>query len=248
VSLRLVSTEREQRLAHPLGVAALVAAQIPSPAKYVEQHLTPAERLGIASLPYKNLDSFVADVILASADRQIAASAEGGLVFTRTQFEQIRDAVQASIVDLCFATAGLAAKIAQAAKSATKAIGEVKAFDLLSVLTAEKAHIAELLHPGFVRSTGLDRLPRVEIYLKAIAMRIERLAENPMRDRVAASELDQAIGIFTYAGGAIPLATNAKPELVAARWMLEELRVSLFAQTLGTAESVSVQRIKKVLG
>ena len=187
-------------------------------------------------------------MIAASADQQLSASADGGLVFTRTQFEQARDAVQASIVDLCFATAGLAAKIAQAAKTATKAIGDVKAFDLLSVLTAEKAHIAELLQPGFVRTTGLSRLPRIEVYLKAIAARLDKLQENPMRDRVAAAELDQAIGIYTYAGGTVPLAADAKPELVTARWMLEELRVSLFAQTLGTAESVSVQRIKKVLG
>ena len=248
VNLRLVSTEREQALLHPFGVAALIVAAIPSPAKYVEEHLTQAERLGLASLPYANLEAFVADVIAASADQQLHASADGGLVFTRTHFEQARDAVQASIVDLCFATAGLAARIAQAAKAATKAIGEVKAFDLLSILTAEKAHIAELLQPGFVRATGLERLPRIEVYLKAIAMRIAKLLDNPMRDRQAATELDQAIGIYTYAGGTLPLAPNAKPEIVAARWMLEELRVSLFAQTLGTAESVSVQRIKKALG
>ena len=93
-----------------------------------------------------------------------------------------------------------------------------------------------------------SRLPRLEVYLKAIAMRIDKLLDNPMRDRVAAAELDQAIGIYTFAGGTLPLAPTAKPEIVTARWMLEELRVSLFAQTLGTAESVSVQRIKKVLG
>jgi ATP-dependent helicase HrpA len=60
--------------------------------------------------------------------------------------------------------------------------------------------------------------------------------------------LDQAIGLYVFAGGKFPLATDSPAKLESARWLIEELRVSLFAQSLGTAESVSVQRIKKALG
>ncbi|MFM6939955.1 MAG: DUF3418 domain-containing protein, partial [Rhodoluna sp.] len=112
---------------------------------------------------------------------------------------------------------------------------------------AEKQHVVELLEANFVSRAGLSRLPRILVYLQAIKQRIEKMVDNPERDRVAALELDQAIGIYVYAGGKFPLAQDSPTRLETARWLIEELRVSLFAQSLGTAESVSIQRIKKAL-
>jgi ATP-dependent helicase HrpA len=141
----------------------------------------------------------------------------------------------------------LVTKIAGAARDANKAISSVNGFDFLSVLSAEKQHVVELLEPNFVSRAGLERLPRILVYLQAIKQRIEKLVENPDRDRAASLELDQAIGLYVFAGGKLPLAADSPAQLVSARWLLEELRVSLFAQSLGTAETVSVQRIKKAL-
>lgn len=73
------------------------------------------------------------------------------------------------------------------------------------------------------------------------------MQENPLKDRAAQVELAQALQVFVGAGGELPLPTSAGENLVRARWLLEELRVSLFAQTLGTKEPVSLQRIKKAL-
>jgi ATP-dependent helicase HrpA len=84
--------------------------------------------------------------------------------------------------------------------------------------------------------------------LQAIKMRIEKMVDNPSRDRIAAQEFDQALGLYVFAGGTMPLPSTAPEKLISTRWLLEEFRVSLFAQSLGTAESVSVQRIKKALG
>ena len=111
---------------------------------------------------------------------------------------------------------------------------------------------------NFISRAGLDRLPRLLVYLQAVRQRVEKLQVDPMRDRVSAADLDQALSIYNFAGGTLPLPADlsqlpaaAKPEqlerIVAARWLLEELRVSLFAQSLGTSETVSVQRIKKAL-
>jgi ATP-dependent helicase HrpA len=85
------------------------------------------------------------------------------------------------------------------------------------------------------------------VYLKAITIRVEKMRENPMRDRNAQPELASALQVFSSAGGELPLSPSAPEQLVRARWLLEELRVSLFAQTLGTKEAVSLQRIKKAL-
>jgi len=246
-NIRLFATESEQAQHHAGGVVALVKAAIASPAKYVESHLTQAEKLAIASLPYSGLAAFVDDIIVASADRELRKINADGLIFTRAEFEKVRDAVSANIVEDCFEVARQVSRIAVAVREANKAISEVNALNFLTVLSGEKAHIAELLHAGFISGVGLDRLPRLVVYLQAIKQRIEKLQENPARDQVAMAEFNQAFGIYSHAGGLLPLAPNSSSKLIAARWLLEELRVSLFAQGLGTSESVSVQRIKKAL-
>lgn len=247
VDIRLFSTESEQSRHHRRGVVALVKASIATPAKYVESHLAQNEKLAIAGLPYSNFNAYIDDVIYAVADRELQKVEADGLIFTRAEFENVRDAVSATIVETAFEVSTLVTNIAGAARDANKAISSVNGFDFLSVLSAEKQHVAELLEPNFVSAVGLERLPRILVYLQAIKQRIEKLVENPGRDRTASLELDQAIGLYVFAGGKLPLAIDSPAKLVAARWLLEELRVSLFAQSLGTAETVSVQRIKKAL-
>jgi ATP-dependent helicase HrpA len=74
------------------------------------------------------------------------------------------------------------------------------------------------------------------------------MLEDVGRDRTSAVELDQALALYEAAGGKLPLQPYTPANLVKVRWMLEEFRVSLFAQSLGTAEPISFQRIKKALG
>jgi ATP-dependent helicase HrpA len=162
------------------------------------------------------------------------------------------------VLETCFEVTKLAVQIATNVREASKAISDCKQFELLSVLTSEKEHIDQLLVPNFVSRMGLERLNRLPIYLQAIRQRVEKLQADPQRDRVSAADLDQALAIYAFAGGLLPLpadlsqlAAAAKPKLleklVLTRWLLEEFRVSLFAQALKTTEPVSVQRIKKAL-
>ena len=259
VELRLFSTQAEQLFEHPRGVRALLQLSVPSPASYVKQHLTQQENLALVTAPYPSFNAFIDDVIAACIDRELRRIAGDGLLFEKAAFERLRAAVQGSIMDTVFETSALVAKIMVAVREAGKAISDTKAFAFLSVLTAEKAHLEELVHPvtggsGFVSQTGLDRLPRILVYVQAVKRRVEQLNENPNRDRVGQAELDQALAIYQFAGGKIPLElgqasiSDKGQRLTTARWMVEELRVSLFAQQLGTSEPISVQRIKKALG
>ncbi len=80
-----------------------------------------------------------------------------------------------------------------------------------------------------------------------MALRVQKLQDNPERDRISAIELRKAEDLFEAAGGKIPLPEKAPEKLVATRWLLEEFRVSLFAQNLGTQDAVSFKRIQKLL-
>uniref|UniRef100_UPI00286A09D3 DUF3418 domain-containing protein n=1 Tax=Salinibacterium sp. TaxID=1915057 RepID=UPI00286A09D3 len=77
--------------------------------------------------------------------------------------------------------------------------------------------------------------------------RVGKLVENPSRDRAWMTEVQLAQGRYVAAGGTLPVDPAAQPRLIRARWMLEELRLSLFAQHIPTAEPVSLQRITKML-
>jgi ATP-dependent helicase HrpA len=110
-----------------------------------------------------------------------------------------------------------------------------------------RGQLAGLVCPGFVSATGLERLPNLPRYLAGITQRLQALPTNPGRDRAWQTQVETAVALYADAGGRIPPAPGAPANLVHARWMLEEFRVSLFAQSLGTAETVSLQRIRKAL-
>ncbi len=258
--IRILATAEQQLAVHPLGVRALVRASIPSPAKYVLEHLTQNERLALAAAPYKNATDLVDDAIDAAIDRVLFAMRPDGLIFSKHEFETLRDRVQSQLMDSLFDSVAVVVRILVAVREADKTIASTNALAFMAVLAGEKQHLADLVCPRFISRSGLDRLPRILVYVRAITERVTRMADDPGRDRTAANELDAALNLFASAGGVVPLPqltsaldaqtlTFARHDapLVRARWMLEELRVSLFAQSLGTAEPVSLQRIKKTL-
>ena len=247
VDLEVLATEADRLAKHPRAVAQLVRMAIPSPAKYIESHLKQQEKLAIAALPYQGIAAFIDDVIALLAITEIKAVRDDGLIFTRKEFEAVRDSVQAKVLEFCFDVVGLASEISDAARESNKAVSSAKAMDFLNELSDEKAHVSQLLSKNFISGTSLERLKRFPIYLKAISIRVTKMQENPVKYRAAQVELNQALQLYKGAGGELPLQANSSENLVRARWLLEELRVSLFAQTLGTKEPVSVQRIKKAL-
>lgn len=248
VELRLFPTQSEREKNHIWGVIALLQASIPSPAKYIAQHLSQQEKLALVSLNYKDSEAFVRDLIAALAEQQIRALNPQGVILTKREFEAVRDTVAASVIEKAFEVSAILLKISEAAADAAKAIASVKSLDLLPILTSEKQHLAELITQQLVSTTGLDRLSRLPIYLKTVATRITKLSENPAKDLAPAAELAAALRVYSSAGGELPLDRNARDSLRTARWLLEEFRVSLFAQSLGTAHPVSLQRIQKAVG
>ena len=118
---------------------------------------------------------------------------------------------------------------------------------LVASLADAREQLAGLVFAGFVSSTGATQLRHVPRYLKGITSRIEKLPTELARDRTWQLQVQDATSRYLAACGRIPLAPYTSEKLVRVRWMLEELRVSLFAQQLGTAETISPQRIAKAL-
>ena len=216
---------------------------MPSAAAHVLEHLTSAEKLALAASPYPNAKALIEDARVAVADAVLSDT----VVRTRAEFERVRDAFSAVVVDRTFAAVSLAAKVLSGAREVERAMKDANALSLLGALGDVRGQLAGLVFPGFVARTGLDRLAHVPRYLAGALDRVRALPDNPGRDRQRMTEFERAAAAFAEAGGSIPLAPDAPPTLAATRWLLEEYRVSLFAQRLGTAEPVSAQRIAKAL-
>ncbi len=247
VSIQLMATAADQALATPRGVRRLLMLGTPSPIAYVQQHLTSAEKLILATSPYQNTAALFADCLTAVVDDVLYRVKPDGIVFTKKEFENVRDRVSGAVMDQMFQTVSLVARTLTAARDADKALKQATNMALLPALTDAREQRSRLLYPGFVSATGIAQLQRVPVYLVGIQRRVTKLLENPARDRAWMVEVQQAQQRYVDAGGAFPPAVSAPAPLVRARWMIEEFRLSLFAQDLRPAESVSLQRIQKVL-
>ncbi|MGQ3256769.1 MAG: ATP-dependent RNA helicase HrpA [Microbacterium aurantiacum] len=247
VSLRVESTPERAREATHRGIRRLLLLAVPSPATYVLDHLTSTEKLALAASPYPSAKALVEDGRVAVADAVLRQAAPDGVIRTRAEFERVRDALSAVVLDETFRVVSLAAKILIAARDVERGIRDRNSLTLLSALGDVKSQLAGLVFPGFVARTGTVRLAHLPRYLRAARERLDGMADNPGRDRQRQTEFERAAALYADAGGVLPLPENAAPALTSARWLLEEYRVSLFAQGLGTAEPVSLPRIQKAL-
>lgn len=248
VSVRVEATAEVATAATRDGVLRLVLLAVPSPASYVQEHLTSPEKLALAASPYPNVSALVEDTRAAVVRDLIDAHTGGtGIVRTAEAFAALRDAVSAALVDRLFAAVSLVARILTQTREVERALKAQNSLALLGPLGDIRTQLSGLVYRGFISATGTARLAHLPRYLQGIADRLQTLANDPGKDRTRMTEFERAMQVFTEAGGSIPLAADAPARLVETRWMLEEFRISVFAQRLGTAQPVSLPRIRKAL-
>jgi ATP-dependent helicase HrpA len=247
VALRLMATAEEQARETPAGIRRLLLLAVPSPGSYVREHLTQNEKLLLATSPYQNVPALFDDVMLACADEALTALHPDALLWTPEEFEAVRDRLSKAVLPLVDQTVGTVVGILNGVREVERAIKSVTSMALLPAVSDTREQLAALVFPGFVSRTGLARLAHLPRYISGIRYRLEKLPDNPARDRAWQNEIQTATARYADAGGTLPLAPHAPEALVRARWMLEELRISLFAQPLGTPEPASLQRLTKLL-
>jgi ATP-dependent helicase HrpA len=247
VSVRVESTPDAAAAATRDGVLRLVLLGVPSPSSYVQEHLTSPEKLALAASPYPSAAALIEDSRAAVARDVIQKTVPEGIVRSEADFARVRDAVSAVLVDELFACVSLVARILTRSRDVERGIKSQNSLALLGPLNDIRTQLSGLLHPGFVSAAGVDRLAQFPRYLEGMLDRLKTLASEPGKDRARMTEFERMAKAFEDAGGTIPLAADAAPALVEVRWLLEEYRVSVFAQRLGTAQPVSPQRIMKTL-
>jgi ATP-dependent helicase HrpA len=219
-----------------------VIAQVNSPVAKITEDLTKEEKLAIVSVGYRNIAAFVDDVILALVQEELETDSLANL-----NPQEVSGKVAKAVLQEAHRCMRVISQVSALAREASKTISQIQEINLLFVLANQKKHLAQLMTNKLISTSGLSRLDRLPIYLQANKIRTSKLLEDPERDRRLEIELNQAILLFENAGGSLPLKDGMPESIVKARWAIEEFRVSLFAQSLGTIEPVSIERIKKIL-
>ena len=247
VSVRLEATADAAASATRAGVLRLMLLGVPSPASYVQGHLTSPEKLALAASPYSSAAALIEDARSAVVRAAIEREAPGGVIRTGAEFTRVRDAVSATLVDQLFSCVSLVARILTKSRDVERAIKSQNSLALLGPLNDVRTQLSGLIYPDFISAAGVARLTHFLRYLDGMLDRLGSLADAPGKDRTRMSEYERMAQLFADAGGEIPLPAGAPLHLVETRWLLEEYRVSVFAQRLGTAQPVSPQRITKAL-
>lgn len=247
VSVRLEATADAAASATRDGVLRLVLLNVPSPASYVQSHLTAPEKLALAASPYQNVAALIEDARTAVVRQLIDEVTGGAIVRTEAEFRRVRDAVNVALVDRLFACVSLVARILTKSRDVERGLKTHNSLALLGPLNDIRAQLAGLIRAGFVSAVGVDRLTHYPRYLDGILERLAVLGNDPGKDRARMTEFERVAKVYEDAGGTIPPPADAPPAIVETRWLLEEYRISVFAQRLGTAQPVSPQRIQKAL-
>ncbi|GAA4550866.1 ATP-dependent RNA helicase HrpA [Pseudonocardia xishanensis] len=245
VDVRVFATEAERDSAHRRGVRRLLLLATPSPAKQVQRGLDNKAKLTLSRNPHGSVDAMLLDCVTCAADHLIARA--GGPCWDAAGFERLK-AVFAQ--HLGSATM----QVLQAVRAVLDRWHPVQAdlADLRSPTTRDgaadiRAQLAALVGPGFAERAGASRLADVTRYLQAIEIRIDKLRVDPARDAEWTAQVHLVSDEYEADLAALPPSVDPSPGLVEIRWMIEELRVSLFAHPMRTRYPVSIKRIQKAL-
>ncbi|HEX4701838.1 MAG TPA: ATP-dependent RNA helicase HrpA, partial [Pseudonocardiaceae bacterium] len=245
VDIRVFDTEAEQRSAMWAGTRRLVLLTVPSPVKSVVRGLDNAAKLALGRHPHDSIADLLDDCLTAAADHLITQ--HGGPAWDRPGFTTLRDAVRADLAGTLFQVIDQVRQVLTARQEAETRLADMPSFTPPTALADVRAQLAALVYRGFVTATSLAHLPDVTRYLRAIERRLEKLPENPRRDEERTREIAAITQEYRQLVAGLPAGQADTEPVRRIRWMIEELRVSYFAQTLRTAYPVSEKRIYRAM-
>lgn len=241
VEIKLFETEQEQLSAMRAGQRRLILLNVPSPIKYLHANLPNKSKLGLYFNPYGKVLDLIDDCIACGVDKLIEE--RGGMVWEPQAFEALKEHVRAELGDTVVEIAKQVETILTTAYNINKRLKGKVDFTMAFALSDVKAQIEGLIFSGFATECGWKRLPDILRYMRAIERRMEKLPVNPNKDRLHMLKIESVANKYKELLNKIPKGMAIPDNVREIRWMLEELRVSYFAQQLGTPYPVSDKRI-----
>ena len=238
IALRLFDTSAAAEQAHRLGVIELMKLQLKEQVKDLNkgiQGFTQAAML----LKHINADTLRDDLTQAVCDRAFIGEDE----LPRNE-KAFKEQIKRARSRLPAVKEALSRYLQETAAAYAELNGKLGKHPLTHLM---RQRLQTLLAAGFATRTPWAQWPRLPIYLKAMTLRLEKYSSNPARDAAREADIQELEQMWQEkTDGLVKQGQPVSDDLAAFKWMIEELRVSLFAQELKTPYPVSVKRLLKV--
>lgn len=250
--VRVMANASQARSEHGLGVANLVLRRIQLSTKRVSTRWSGREALMLTSTPYRSTEALIADAQWASV-RALTVSLSGnqGLwaVRDRSSFDDLSQRVRDLHEDQVYSIIEVVVRAMEswAQLQDTLATADAQAYSALREDVERVAH--SLVFDGFIAATPIERLRNLPRYIQAQALRVRKALRSPSdlardeRSAQALAQVDEELHELRELMDTRPFDARHASAFEELLWMREELRVSLFAQELGTARKISPQRM-----
>jgi len=240
VGVRLLATPDEQADAMWRGTIRLLLLNLPSPGKLLRPLLDQDAKAALRVGPHANQTEWVEDCLGCALGEIIAST--GGPAWDTAGFDRLLSVARDELHPIVTKVAEESIELLLTLDDAELAFNRLDEERHRDVIDDIAGQVASLVYPGFLSQIGANRITDVTRYLEAIVMRIDRLEKDPARDTANMAVIrDLEAGLDRIAE------EMDDARLVDAAWMIQELRVSLFAQLLGTKDKVSEVRVRRFL-
>ncbi len=247
VSVKLFDNAALATWHHQRGLARLICLNIPSPMSYLQNKLPNKSKLGLYFNPFGPVKDLIQDCIDAVINDYLIDKKETNLARNVDEFKVLVDYTREQVCDSVLDIAQQVEAILTKTHQINKKLKGKCSFDMIQGQADIKSQLDKLVFKGFVVKHGVKRLNDINRYVSALERRLEKLLIDPVRDRLNRDIMEKA----ENEGGAY-LGLFNKPQplkhgYIELFYMLQELRVSLYAQNLGTAYPISAKRINQFI-
>jgi len=245
VGLRVLDRRLSQTDAMWEGTRRLLQLSLPMPTRSIQRRLTDTAQLGLTANPYESPNRLAAACVDAALDDLM--DRHNAPVWDAAAFDHLGESVAAGLDRTAREVGRTVARILTTVAVLDHALIRPSSATLAPALDDIAGQRTALVHHGFVTELGAARLADVLRYLRAAVHRVDALASAPARDAERMAQVHRVEAAYAALADALPHDGPTGIELERIGWLIEELRVNLFAQQLGTSEPVSEKRIVRAL-
>lgn len=242
VGLHAYAQPDEAAAAHVGGVRRLLVLHLDDVLRYWRRQLPLSRDALLAYGVIEAADSLRADLVDSALDAVIAETVGG--IRTRQAFLALAERVRKELGGEATRRAGLVDRALQWIKPIRQRLAPPLMGYAAANLQDVRSHLDSLVYPGFVKAVPAAALTHYPRYLEALHLRLERLLRDPTRDQARLLEVQPYARALQRASERLG---RHHPKVEQLRWLIEEWRVSLYAQELKTAEPVSAKRLAKMV-
>lgn len=243
INVELLDNAEKAEHEHLKGVVALLIKTLPSPIKHLQKKLPNKSKLVLYFNPFGQIEALIKDCVKAAIEQQVKSQPPRN----EAEFFHLQESIGTQLNDLVFEITQKVEKVLFIGHQIAKKLKGKVSLDMIQANAYIKAHLESLIYKDFVSEVGYEKLDDLLRYVKALEIRHDKLKSDAGKDRQIQIELDKVYESYDGLLKRLPKGFPIPADVEEIYWMIEELRVSLFAQQLGTKYPISAKRVKQAI-